>query len=121
MGLTHAIKSLISTLGNLMPHQLGWLGRFEPGFLFIPDPLSHSLRPGPACWEVSSLRQGRPLAMSMRTFLSCLERMDRDHLGGPQLLLVHLCLDEPFSPWSQPRFSRFLVPAQQNPHLLSQG
>lgn len=60
MGLTHAMKSLISTLGNLMPHQLGWLGRFEPGFLFIPDPLSHSLHPGPVAGRFPASGRGGP-------------------------------------------------------------
>lgn len=34
-------------------------------------------------------RQGRPLALSVRAFLSCLGTVDRDHPGGPWLLRVH--------------------------------
>lgn len=51
----------------------------------------------------------------MRTFLSCLGRVDRDHPVGPWLLLVHSCLDDSSSCWSQPRFSSLLV--QQPPHF----
>lgn len=100
-------KSLFSTLGNF--------DATSAGLVPSPEPLSLThWSHGPACWEVSSLRQGRPLALSVRALLDCLGRMDRDHPGGPWLLPVHSCLHDSFC-WSQPRFSSFLVPAQQTP------
>ena len=67
--------------GILMPHQLVWLCRFDPGLLLSLEPLSPFLSWGPACWEVSSLRQRRPLAPSAKSFL---DRLGKNGQGPPR-------------------------------------